>query len=171
MILARRFKLTIEATPPTQPGIKKKVQWVREDEKPDLRVRTMGQPGADVMLVSEQAKNKVSLFDSLEGRWYPVWFEIKNVEAWSLDAKFWSNGLLPAVMTGAYHQAVKRAPRGWKPIAVVGKNYMPPLAIWFSPIEDQLEALKTWEAPMLVSNSWIVTPFDPYFTGLLSRKS
>jgi len=170
-ILARRFKLTIEAAPPTKPGVKKKIRWVREDEKPDLRVRTMGQAGADVGLLSEKAKRKISLFvtEVIEkgGGLQPIWFEVKNVERWSLDATFWRKGILPTVMSGAYNQAKKSAPGGWRPIAVVGKNYMPPLAIWRDADPGELDVLDGDGSPMVASGPWVITPFE-HFVRLLN---
>ena len=59
--LALRFNLSIEATPPTKPGLRNGVLWVPETENPDLRVRVMGQPGPDVVLVSPRARQLVSL--------------------------------------------------------------------------------------------------------------
>ncbi len=159
VILAKKFKLQIEATPPTKPGIREGAIWVAEDDKPDLRVRTMGQPGADVAILSLRAKRKISMYNSQTLKYDPVWFEVKNVEAWRLDAKFWEKGQLPSVMVSAVKQAKKNAPEGWRPIAVIGKNYMPPLAVWKDPEKYDLDELPDGNVPMLTTDDWVVIPF------------
>ena len=57
--LARAFDLTILAEKPTLPGVRDGVVWVPEGEPADLKVRVMGQAGADVALLTPRAMKAV----------------------------------------------------------------------------------------------------------------
>lgn len=87
--IAIHLGLTIQAEPPTKPGTRANdAVYVPETDPADLRIRRMGQPGADIVLASEKARTRVA--DSASGRAY--WIECKNTEDFTLDAKFWSHG-------------------------------------------------------------------------------
>ena len=123
-IIARAQGLTIEAVPPTKTGLRKDVRWVEEGHA-DLRVRRMGEAGSDVALLSELARQQVTL-----GHNIPVWIECKNAEAWSFDAGFWRTGEHAFVDEGIL-QAKKAMPAlNWKPVLILSKNRWPALAIW-----------------------------------------
>ena len=161
--LALRFNLSIEATPPTKPGLRNGVLWVPETENPDLRVRVMGQPGPDVVLVSPRARQLVSLGG------YPAMFETKNVEDWDFGPAFWKDGE-NAFLWGALEQAWKAA---WKrfpmvtPVVILGKNRWPPLAAWAGDSKRY-----NLSAPALICSGFglwpnvMVTPLQK-FVGLL----
>lgn len=100
--LARAFDLTILAEKPTLPGVRDGVVWVPEGEPADLKVRVMGQAGADVALLTPRAMKAVAL----DG--HPLYFECKNAEATPavrLDDKFWTKGMVPKFIERAYMQA------------------------------------------------------------------
>lgn len=157
-ILAGSGDLTIEATPPTKPGKRNGVLWVPEGVA-DLRVRTMGQPGADVAPLSDLAKKK------LRFRGRPTWWECKNTESWEFGAQFWITGSM-AVLTNAWVQARKAASHfhsdfslQWEPIIVLGKNRWPILAAWKD--EDPAKTLRDIREagnfdPILTYGTWFV---------------
>ena len=122
--LAAYFGLTIEAVPPTKPGIRKlraggTARYVPEGERADLRVRRMGEAGADVALLTKRARQRVAL----GGRW--VFWEAKNVEAFALNSTYWTDGSCVVLRT-AMEQHVEHT--GYVTVAVLGKNRHPPVA-------------------------------------------
>jgi len=122
--IARARGLTIEAVPPTKTGVRKDVRWVEEGHA-DLRVRRMGEAGADVALLSELAREQITL-----GHNIPVWIECKNAEGWTFDAGFWRTGKHYFIAEGLI-QAKKAMPTiNWKPVLIMSKNRWPALAIW-----------------------------------------
>lgn len=122
--LALELGLTIEAQPPTPVGIRANgVNYLAEDQWPSLRIRRMGEPGADVALLSPLARNKVRLYGC------PLYFECKNHERLEFSKDIWTNRTLPTVQV-ALSQAVKSCPEGWLPCAVVSKNRWPVLVGW-----------------------------------------
>jgi len=125
--LSRTHGLTIEAVPPTKPGAREHgATYVGEFKQPDLRVKRMGEAGADVVLLSQRAVDRVALQDT-NGVWHPVWFECKNREGWQLDAHFWNAGRL-AILDRAFEQTAER-PEEYVPIVVLSRNRHPPLAV------------------------------------------
>lgn len=125
---ARAFELTIEATPPTPTGRRDGVDWVAETAMPDLMVRRMGEAGADVALLSDKARARVSLGGK------PLWIECKNHEAglsFQLDSAFWlGKRKPPSLLQEAYRQAaVSSMGHGCLPLGVVSRNHFPTLVI------------------------------------------
>lgn len=126
-MLARAFGLTILAEKPTKPGKRNGVLWVPEGEPADLKVRMMGQSGADVALLTAKAKAAVAY----NGR--PLYLECKNVEAgWEFGKAFWE-GKVPAGIAAAYAQAERAARPAYHPLVVMSKNFWPPIAVcgWY----------------------------------------
>ena len=160
-LLACKFKLTIEAVPPTQPVRRKNgAHWVSEMSSPDLRVRRSGESGADVALLSKNAQEKVSL-DSL-----PVLWECKNVEAWTFDGSFWLTGDVKYVSGILKEMQEKALNQFTRPVLVLGKNRWPPLAVWIAN-EGHMRLLSP-RAAILKSpvGGWTVTTLES-FTSLL----
>lgn len=124
--LSVRFGLTIEATPPTKPGVREAsgAVYVPVHAFPDLRVKRMGEAGADVELITPKATERVRL----DG--YPIWWECKNVErGWDLGPGFWKTGSL-ALVTQAFEQAKAAKPVDTTTVVVISKNRHPTLAAW-----------------------------------------
>ena len=151
-VLARAFSLSILAEKPTKPGKRNGAWWIGESElfptqaavdlalpdgsdhwTPDLRVRLMGHPGADVALLTARARERVA------HQRRPLSIECKNVEAWGLGREFWL-GEVPALVRAGYEQARKQCVAGVLsslaalPLLVVGRNRWPPVAVcdWLS---------------------------------------
>lgn len=122
-MLARKFKLTIEAVPPTSPGIKNRAEWVSENQQADLRVRQMSEAGADVALLTHKAQRLIAL----NGR--SLHIECKNNESWTFDAKFWKSAH-SAFVQKAMKQARGTRLAGYKPLLVLSKNRWEPIAVW-----------------------------------------
>lgn len=140
-MLAYAFHLTIEATPPTKPGVRNnRVVWVNEGDNPDLRVRQMSEAGADVALLSSKAQTKITLFKE------PLHIECKNSESWSFDANFWRTAD-SAFLRDALEQASNSSRRGWQPIVVLSKNRWDPIVVW-SPL-DGLEDAGAFEGVLM----------------------
>jgi len=128
--VAAKLGLTVVCDPPREPD---GVLWVPEEglqleegkpiEWPDLRVRRMGEPGADVALLSVRARQRVTIGGQ------PVWWECKNSESWEFGPRFWE-GKGQAFVENAWNQARGAAPKGWVPVVVLGKNRWPSLAVW-----------------------------------------
>ncbi len=164
--LAIQMGLTIEAAPPTKPGERANgAVYVLEGENPDLRIRQMGQAGADVALLSERAQEIVKL----PGR-PPIWWEAKNTEGWRLDAAFWRAHDLPAVALKAIQQAYvacrkdkNDGSRGYlaTPVVVLGKNNHEPMALWQAQREE-IECLMDHGTITLVGPAWAMCRFDKF---------
>lgn len=128
--VASRFNLTIVCDPPREPD---GVLWVPEEglvgeevaliKWPDLRVRRMGEPGADVALISVRARQLVTIGGQ------PVWWECKNSESWEFGPRLWE-GKGQGFLENAWNQARTAAPKEWVPVVVLGKNRWPSLAVW-----------------------------------------
>lgn len=121
-MLAQFFGLSIEANPPRKPGVRKGVAYVMEGQG-DLRVRNMGQAGADVALVSHAARKMVSFLN------IPFHIECKNLQSFSLDQKIWE-GKVPELIQKAWGQAVKGAKyQRFYPVLVITRNFYPPIVV------------------------------------------
>lgn len=122
------FGLTIEATPPTKPGVREATGavYVPVHAFPDLRVKRMGEAGADVELLTPKAAGSVRL----DG--HPIWWECKNVErGWDIGAGFWRTGSL-SLVTQAFEQAKAAKPLETTTVVVISKNRHPTLAAWLA---------------------------------------
>lgn len=120
---ARAFKLMVLAEKPTKPGTRNGVLWVPEGEPADLKVRMMGQAGADVALLTARARDAISWCG------LPLWIECKNVEGgWDLGKAFWE-GKVPSGLKDAWNQANKGAKATFRPLVVVARNFWPPIAV------------------------------------------
>lgn len=122
-LLARTFDLTIEAVPPTTPGIKRRAEWVREEDGPDLRVRQMSEAGVDVALLTHKAQKIIAI----DGQ--PLHIECKNNESWTFDAKFWKTAH-SAFVASAMKQANTIKPPRYIPVIILSKNRWEPIAVW-----------------------------------------
>jgi len=157
--LAVRFDLTIDATPPTKPGARPNgAVYVPVHAFPDLRVKRMGEAGADVELLTPRAIERVQL----DG--YPIWFECKNVEnGWDIGAGFWRSGNL-AVVADAFEQASAARPIETTSVIVLAKNRHPMLAAWlarsFQPPPVMAPRLMLQVRDDLV----VLAPFDLFMT-------
>lgn len=124
--LSARFKLKIEAVPPTRSGTRENgAIYVAESAgvAPDLRIRPSGDPGVDVALLSAKARQSVR-FANLP----PMHIECKNVQAFVTAAAFWHDGAL-AVLDDALEQVHRSAgPDPVTPLVVLSKNNHPPVA-------------------------------------------
>jgi len=161
--LASTFDLTIEAAPPTKPGKRRNgAVYVPEGQQPDLRVRQMGQPGADVALLSEKARALVHLPNR-----EPIWWECKNTEGWALDASFWRSHDLPAVALKAIQQAYRASRENgtWMPVIVLGKNHHEPMVLWQDHHRD-LGWIADDGAIVLAGPAWAMCRLDRFVCAL-----
>ena len=166
--LAARFNLTIEAAAPTKPGLRANgARYVSEGDMPDLRVRQMGQPGADVALLSEHARAVVRL----PGR-EPIWWECKNSESWALDAGFWRAHDLPKFALKAIQQAYGACLKAGKldqytamPVIVLGKNNHEPMALWQAH-RNELECFHDSGVILIDGQGWAMCRFDMFVQTL-----
>lgn len=158
-MLARAFGLTILAEKPTKPGRRNGVLWVPEGEPADLKVRMMGQSGADVALLTARARRAVA-YDGA-----PLWIECKNMEAgWELGKAFWSRKV-PGGIAAAWRQAQKGAvavgrvlgvmDRGMLPLVVLSRNFWPPVAVAHSWLIE-----RPWPGPLVVLKLGNTTSLD-----------
>ena len=124
--LSVRLGLTIEATPPTKPGVREAsgAVYVPVHSFPDLRVKRMGEAGADVELLTPKAAS----YTKLDG--HPIWWECKNVERGAdFNAAFWRSGRLPLLDT-AFEQADASRPPQSTVAVVFSRNHYPILVAW-----------------------------------------
>ena len=123
--LSIHFGLTIEAKPPVQTGERASgALYVPESGRPDLQVKRMGEPGADVVLMSGRARGLVSVAG------LPCMFECKNHEALEFGPKLWDMGALPVVREALGQCYAEAMDAGWLPCAVVSRNRWPVLVAW-----------------------------------------
>lgn len=159
-ILAEAMGLTIDAEPPAKPGERRGVVYVPEGQG-DLRIRRMGQPGADIVLASQKAQWRIAI----DGR--PAWIECKNQEAFRLDAATWSRGSI--WLQGVYEDTVTRADKvGAAPLLILSRNHFPILAAIERGTRLIDTMLKEWrsETIMMVGRSLVLVRLF-YFTDLL----
>lgn len=123
--LSAALGLTIQAEPPTRPGRRPNgARYVAEGDVADLRIRRSGQSGDDVVLASPKALALVQLSKGV-----PLAIEVKNVEAWTLDAVFRRDTGGLAFLARALAQLHGRISGRRQPVVVFGKNRYPPLAL------------------------------------------
>lgn len=159
--VATQFGLTIEAASPTKPGTRANgAVYVAEGERPDLRVRQMGQPGADVALLSEKAREVVRIPTR-----DPIWWECKNTERWALDAAFWRAHDLPAPALKAIQQAYRASQGYWTPVVVLSKNHHEPMALWQA-TRPEVDALSERGVIVLRGQAWAMCRFDRFVKAL-----
>lgn len=140
--LSRAFGLTIAAVPPTRPRRDASgVVYVPESDGPDLGIRRIGEAGADVVLLSARARERVRIRVGDDRRLRSCWFEVKNVERWgqgyARGRDLWDRGLPPPPALAAYRQACAGIARmtgqpvathgiaeawTWTPVVVLGRN-------------------------------------------------
>lgn len=174
--LARACDLTIEASPPTKPGERNGVIWVSEGNNPDLRVRQMGQAGADVALLSIQAQQKVSLARPRNciapaHNFSPLHIECKNTEVDAWGRAFWKKGH-SALIDGTLWQAQRSALPGWVPVAVLGRNRWPPVVAWQITEEEREMLGKIWSSGMCaaLTAEWGATSLIQFITYFLRKE-
>lgn len=124
--IARVFKLTIEASPPTKPGKRNGVVYVREEEKPDIRIRRMGQPGDDVKFLTPRALEALRI----PGGNKRVAVECKNLEMWDLASNFWRSAESGWIQRTLEAQ-IKKHPQHIDILLVISKNQWPIMAIFY----------------------------------------
>lgn len=158
-MLAYAFHLTIEATPPTKPGVRaNRVVYVNEGENPDLRVRQMSEAGADVALLTSKAQAKIALYKE------PLHIECKNSESWSFDANFWRTAD-SAFLRNALEQAGNSSRlSGSLPIVVLSKNRWDAIVVW-SPM-DELEDVGATEGVLMTWRNLAAMPLKGFITIL-----
>jgi hypothetical protein len=156
-LLSIHCDLSIEACPPTKPGIRATgARYLPEGSQPDLRVRMMGQPGADVALISDKAKAQARFRDG-----NPFWIECKNTEKWGLESTFWERSVLPEFMQDALAQAEQgsqAAGGGSTPLVVLAKNHWTPMALW-RPTDLQRALLQSTGAVWITGGPWALMPY------------
>jgi len=115
--LGVRLNLTIDAEPPTKPGRRSSGAIYVPEGTGDLRIRRMGQPGADVVPISKVAQDRLRLNRE------PLHIECKNVETFDLMTILRTRES-PAWLTQAFRQCDKKK----HPLVVLRKNRMLPMA-------------------------------------------
>lgn len=116
--LASYFDLTVEAQPPTKPGRLRNVTYVPETKNPDLRVRRSGEPGSDVVLLSDKAKQVLSIGGT------PLSIECKYTEKFSL-AHFLKTLDIGHIIGKGFKQAESVSSRSTVPVVFARKNRYP----------------------------------------------
>ena len=156
------FGLTIEAVPPTQPGIRKNgAVYLAEGHKPDLRVRRSGEAGVDVALLTSKASACVALRDSL-GVARPLYIECKNNESWDLGRRMWETGgdaALKPWMVQAHKGRLAQTGRCIETL-ILGKNGWPSIVVFphLGWMTDQMWCGKQTLSPILLAKSFVAVP-------------
>ena len=137
-MLAVGLGLTIRAEPPTKPGTRANgAVYVPEGDHADLHVRRMGQPGADVALLSDKARRLIAIED------FELHIECKkNAKEVDLGWKFWRGGGCNAFLSKAMNQANDGAHRASVRAAVglvafAGNNWPPMVMLPFLTVAMQ----------------------------------
>ena len=162
--LAREYSLTIEAAPPSKPGIRKGVRYVPEGSNPDLRVRVGGQPGEDVALVSKKAQEACAIGGD------KLYIECKNAEAWDFGANFWNKGGRLEFIIRALEQSergLEKRRGSWIPVAFFSKNHWP-ILVAFTARGGEIIRMRE-ETPILVASGFIVVTLPAFLKTLDGR--
>jgi hypothetical protein len=123
--VARTFRWTVEALSPRSIGkCVGGVRYVSEQDAPDLRVRTMGASGADVIPLSARAAERFPFLTECKIRaTLPAFWPYLGAGQ-SLDF------LRPWVWQSSAHCALASGARPYYPLVVCRANLMAPLAVF-----------------------------------------